>query len=89
MIGFESVFLGPEFLAYAGPLLYEPLWRAARAVRYPNPNFATVYDQWLQGSPKSYGSETKPRIFGVGSGSDHVSFVQTLGVSSGGGTFVS
>ena len=70
-------------------MLSEPLWQAARAVECPDPNFETLYDQWLARRPKDYGGVMKPAIGAIGSGSDYVSFIQTAGISSAGATYVS
>ena len=66
----------------AQPLLYEPLWQAARAVKAPNPLSGTLYDEWLNISSKDYGGVLKPEFHDLGSGSDYVAFAQTLGISS-------
>jgi len=70
-------------------LLREPLWLAAKAVKCPDPSFETLYDQWLARNPKVYEGIVKPNIFGIGSGSDFVSFIQTAGISSASSGYVS
>ena len=76
--------------AGAQPLLYEPLWQAARAIKSPNnPGHDTLYDEWLNFSPKDYDGILKPRIYGLGSGSDFTPFAQTVGISCAAATYVS
>ena len=66
----------------ANPLLYEPVWQAARAVASPNEEGSTLYDDWLKQSSKTYANGVvKPKIGSLGSGSDFASFLQLYGIS--------
>lgn len=67
----------------ATPLMQSVVYDATKTV--PNPDktdtqFKTVYDKWLHAFPNS--DKTQPRIFGMGTGSDHASFIQRAGLPS-------
>lgn len=82
--------IGSRFLSgSANPLLYEAMWQAAKLVDCPNPEFKTVYDEWLNFTSKDYNGEKKPAINNLGSGSDFTMFLQTQGISSTSMTYVS
>ena len=71
------------------PLLYEPLWQAAKKVKCPDPDFPSLYDQWLSVTSKDYDGVVKPFIGNVGSGSDYTSFIQRQGISCSSMSYVS
>lgn len=73
----------------ASPLLYEPIWQAAKSVKCPNPEYSTLYDEWLSVYSKDYNGIVKPLINNLGSGSDYVSFIQTYGISCTDTSYVS
>ncbi|KAM4013380.1 putative N-acetylated-alpha-linked acidic dipeptidase [Anomaloglossus baeobatrachus] len=73
-------------LASATPILHKLLFAAAKKVKNPNPceiraGRKTVYDTWVKNQPSLYDPNI-PRVFDLGSGSDHTSFLQTLGVTA-------
>ena len=52
---------GSEYIVTnANPLLYAPIWSVAQTVGCPDPNFDTVYDQWLNITSKDYNGTVKP-----------------------------
>lgn len=78
-----SIILGSLYAGTsANPLLYEPVWQAAKTVSSPNNAGETLYDEWLKVAPKTYANGVvKPKITGLGSGSDFTSFLQLYGIS--------
>ncbi len=44
-------------------------------VACPNPDFDTVYDEWLHYNSKEYNGVLKPEISELGSGSDFTTFL--------------
>ncbi|KAK3712655.1 hypothetical protein RRG08_058558 [Elysia crispata] len=69
----------------ATPLMYNIAYEASQKVRNPNPaeiqaGRATVYDTWQHVTAGS--SDGKPRIGGLGSGSDYAPLLQKAGITA-------
>ncbi|KAK3712657.1 hypothetical protein RRG08_058560 [Elysia crispata] len=69
----------------AAPLMHSLVYEASRKVRNPNPaeiqaGRATVYDTWQHVTAGS--SDGKPRIAGLGSGSDYAPLLQKAGITA-------
>ncbi|XP_065559733.1 putative N-acetylated-alpha-linked acidic dipeptidase [Artemia franciscana] len=64
------------------PMLYKTVIEATKKIPNPNPNEVTegrttIYDTWLKNSPSDGG---RPKIYGLGSGSDFKAFIHNIGV---------
>ncbi len=58
-------------------------------VACPNPDFDTMYDEWLHYNSKEYNGVLKPEISELGSGSDFTTFLQIQGISCTSMSYVS
>jgi N-acetylated-alpha-linked acidic dipeptidase len=74
-VNLDSAATGLNFGASAAPALKAIVVDATRAVEHPEPEHATVYDQWV-------GEAAEPEFGNLGGGSDHVGFYCHVGVPS-------
>ena len=53
---------GTKYLGVGStPLIFQTMWDATQLVKSPDPDFKTVYDQWLSVFSKSYNGTVKPQ----------------------------
>ena len=53
---------GTKYLGVGStPLIFQTIWDATKLVKSPDPDFKTVYDQWLSVFSKSYNGTVKPQ----------------------------
>ncbi|CAF0930021.1 unnamed protein product [Brachionus calyciflorus] len=66
-----------SYRAYASPVLFDFIFEVAKNIKQTSNE--TVFDRWLKNDPNSDKTEPKVSPY-LGSGSDHMSFLQKVGV---------
>ncbi|XP_070560931.1 putative N-acetylated-alpha-linked acidic dipeptidase [Ptychodera flava] len=82
-INLDAVVMGDYSLsASASPLLKRVIYESTKQVDCPHHEEMSVYENWNAKLNMKYGGETVPRVDILGSGTDTLPFIQTLGIPS-------